>query len=122
MDSKNYEKIVEALTNNAREIAADVSNPTLSLPSSSVFVGLYGQRHLQNRRAGLITDTPIIKIVVHPITLDILPLALLCIIFLSLATFMSAMRIGTATIALITAAYTRAFIITGWIPIPPQTH
>ena len=65
MDSKNYEKTVEALTNNAREIAAVVSNPILSLPSSSVFVGQYGQRHLQNRRGGLITDIPIIKIVVH---------------------------------------------------------
>ena len=58
----------------------------------------------------MITDTPIIKIVIHPMTLDIVPLVLLCITFLSLAIFMIAIRIGTATTPLITAAYTRAFI------------
>ena len=58
----------------------------------------------------MITDTPIITIVVHPITLDIVPLVLLWSIFLSLAMFMIAIRIGTATTPLITAAYTRAFI------------
>ena len=45
LSEKNYENVVEALTNNAMDTAANSSSiPTLSLPeSSSTFVGPYNQ-------------------------------------------------------------------------------
>ncbi len=50
LGEKNYENLVEALTNNAIDIAS--SNPTLSLPQSSspTFPNLSDQSGLQNRR------------------------------------------------------------------------
>ena len=48
--------------------------------------------------------------VAHPIMLDILLLTLVFRIRLSLAILIIAMRIGTATIPLMTAAYTNALI------------
>jgi F0F1-type ATP synthase gamma subunit len=40
---KNYENLVEALTNNAVSSAASSSDAKLSLPSSSIFLGSYNQ-------------------------------------------------------------------------------
>src|SRR2546428_6957608 len=58
----------------------------------------------------MITDIPIITNVNHPITLDTRLLVLSFSIFLSFAIFITAKRIGTATMPLITAVYTNALI------------
>src|SRR5215469_9552610 len=56
------------------------------------------------------TDIVIIMIVIHPIILDTFPLTLSLRIFLSLAIFITAIKIGTATIPLIVAVYTNALM------------
>jgi len=61
-------------------------------------------------RNNITTDITIIATTIHPITLDSLLLTLSFRIFLSLATLMTATRIGAATIPLITELYTNALI------------
>src|ERR1044072_3287478 len=65
---------------------------------------------LPQATSSMITETPIIAKVIHPITLDMRLLVLSLRDFLSFAIFMTAKRIGTAITPLITAAYTNAFI------------